>query len=269
MRMTSPPMSPATLTPSRPHSRVLLPPAALFAPFGPAVKTRWDENFLYIESNGLPAHSMMIGITAWQQQVPLPQDYTGSNAWRIPLNPVPAKEPATIHGRFLRGAIAIAANGIPIFNPQNNRGEISLDIGELDQWGGHCGRADDYHYHIAPLHLQNTLGPYLPIAYALDGYPIYGLAEPTATRRPDLMPCGDTARPHSATTTMPRISIRSSSAAFTERSWNARAKSTRSPALSRSANPCKPSGVPRSPVLKNKATQASKSPMPSMAKPVE
>lgn len=152
--------------------------AALFAPFGPAVKTRWDENFLYIESNGLPAHSMMIGITAWQQQVPLPQDYTGSNAWRIPLNPVPAKEPATIHGRFLRGAIAIAANGIPIFNPQNNRGEISLDIGELDQWGGHCGRADDYHYHIAPLHLQNTLGPYLPIAYALDGYPIYGLAEP-------------------------------------------------------------------------------------------
>ena len=79
---------------------------------------------------------------------------------------------------FLRGAIALAANGIPIFNPQNNRGEVSADIGELDQWGGHCGRADDYHYHAAPLHLQTVLGKGQPIAYALDGYAIFGLTEP-------------------------------------------------------------------------------------------
>ncbi|MDB6119294.1 MAG: hypothetical protein JWO08_3075, partial [Verrucomicrobiaceae bacterium] len=105
-------------------------------------------------------------------------DYTGDNAWRVPLHPVPAKQPASIKGRFLRGAIAIAVNGIPIFNPQNNRGEVSQEIGELDQWGGHCGRADDYHYHSAPLHLQSVVGKGLPIAYALDGYPIYGLAEP-------------------------------------------------------------------------------------------
>lgn len=120
---------------------------------------------------------MMIGITNWQQQVPLPQKYTGSNAWRIPRLPLPSPNPTSIKGRFLRGAIAIAANGIPIFNPQNNRGEISAEIGELDQWGGHCGRADDYHYHAAPLHLQSTVGTENPIAYALDGYPIMGLAE--------------------------------------------------------------------------------------------
>jgi phosphatidylethanolamine-binding protein (PEBP) family uncharacterized protein len=149
--------------------------------FAPAVKTRWDERFLYIESNGLPAHNMMVGITAWQQQVPLPQDYTGANAWRLPLAPVPAKEVRPIKDNFLRGAIAIAANGIPIFNPQNNRGEISLDIGELDEWGGHCGRADDYHYHVAPLHLQKVTGPGHPVAYALDGYPVYGLTEPDGT----------------------------------------------------------------------------------------
>ncbi|MEK0447498.1 MAG: hypothetical protein RLZZ399_2819 [Verrucomicrobiota bacterium] len=152
--------------------------AASFARFTPRVSLRWDERFLYVESNGLPAHPMMIGITAWQQQVPLPQRYTGNNAWRVPLNPQPAREPRSIHNQFLRGAIALAANGIPIFNPQNNRGEISAEIGELDQWGGHCGRADDYHYHAAPLHLQAVLGPQLPIAYALDGYPIYGLSEP-------------------------------------------------------------------------------------------
>lgn len=173
---------------SAPAARSAPAQATPFAMFAPAVKTRWDEHFLFIEGNGLPAHDMMVGITAWQQQVPLPQSYTGANAWRLPLYPVPAKEPASIRDRFLRGAIAIAANGIPIFNPQNNRGEISFDIGELDEWGGHCGRADDYHYHAAPLHLQTVLGVILPIAYALDGYPIYGLTEPDGTQPQGLDP---------------------------------------------------------------------------------
>lgn len=152
--------------------------AVPFLAFAPRVKVRWNERFLYVESNGLPAHPMMIGITAWQQQVPLPQPYFGDNAWRIPLRPVPASQPQTIKDHFLRGAIALAANGIPIFNPQNNRGELSPEIGELDQWGGHGGRADDYHYHAAPFHLQSAVGAGQPIAFALDGYAIYGLTEP-------------------------------------------------------------------------------------------
>jgi phosphatidylethanolamine-binding protein (PEBP) family uncharacterized protein len=164
------------------------PQAKPFALFSPKVRVRHDDQFLYVEGDGLPAHGMMTGITAWQQQVPLPQNYVGTNAWRIPLKPVPSKTPASIKNRFLRGAIAIAANGIPIFNPQNNRGEISADIGELDRWGGHCGRADDYHYHAAPLHLQETLGKTLPIAYALDGYAIYGLAEPDGSAPKGLDP---------------------------------------------------------------------------------
>ena len=163
--------------------------AAPFAAFAPKVTTRWDDNFLYVESNGLPSHNVMGGITNWQQQVPLPHPYTGDNAWRIPLHPVVAAEPASIKGRFLRGAIALAVNGIPIFNPQNNRGEISQEIGELDQWGGHCGRADDYHYHAAPLHLEKTVGKGMPIAYALDGYPLYGLAEPDGSALKPLDSC--------------------------------------------------------------------------------
>ncbi|CAN5535365.1 YHYH protein [soil metagenome] len=155
--------------------------AASFDAFAPKVKVHWDEKFFYVESDGLPEHNMMVGITNWQQQVPLPQDYFGANAWRFPRWPVPAETPQTIKGHFLRGAIAIAVNGIPIFNPQNNRGEIAAEIGELDQWGGHCGRADDYHYHAAPLHLQAIVGKGNPIAYALDGYPIYGLTEPDGT----------------------------------------------------------------------------------------
>lgn len=143
-----------------------------------AIKTRSDDRWFYVESNGIPAHQMMVGITSWQQQVPLPQSYTGNNAWQIPMNPVPAKKPRTAKGAFLRGAIAVAVNGIPIFNPLNNRGDDAYLFGELDEFGGHCGRADDYHYHIAPVHLQEIVGKAQPIAYALDGYPIYGYEEP-------------------------------------------------------------------------------------------
>jgi phosphatidylethanolamine-binding protein (PEBP) family uncharacterized protein len=165
------------------------PQAAPFVAFAPQVRLRWDDRYLYVEDHGLPAHGMMVGITAWQQQVPLPQSYVGENAWRIPLKPVPARVPQLIRGHFLRGAIAVAANGIPIFNPQNNRGEISQEIGELDQWGGHCGRADDYHYHAAPLHLQSAVGKEKPIAYSLDGYAIYGLNEPDSSAPGQLDDC--------------------------------------------------------------------------------
>lgn len=143
-----------------------------------AISVRSDDRYFYVESNGIPDHPLMVGIRAWQQQVPLPQKYTGDNAWQIPLDPVPAANPATTKDRFLRGAIALAVNGVPIFNPLNNRGEDAFLIGELDDYGGHCGRADDYHYHIAPVHLEKQVGKGMPIAYALDGYPIYGYTEP-------------------------------------------------------------------------------------------
>ncbi|RKF19969.1 YHYH protein [Alginatibacterium sediminis] len=132
-----------------------------------------DQSFVSIESNGLPEHNMMVGISSWQQQVPLPQNYSGSNSWKIPLNPVLATSPLLTKDHFHKGAIAIAVNGVPIFNALNNRGEYAADIGELDNWGGHSGRADDYHYHLAPEHLEQIVGAGNPIAYALDGFPVY------------------------------------------------------------------------------------------------
>ena len=150
-----------------------------FQKFPEAVLLDWDEKYLYVGSDGLPDHPMMVGITAWQQQVPLPQAYYLGNAWSIPLHPVPAANGMSAKTNFFRGAIAVAANGIPIFNPIKNDGRTDTFLaGELDEYGGHCGRADDYHYHVAPWHLAERLGPSLPLGYALDGYPIYGLAEP-------------------------------------------------------------------------------------------
>lgn len=146
---------------------------SIFGQFG-GVHTSSDDEWFYISSNGLPDHNMMVGITNWQQQVPIDQDYTGNNSWAIPIQPALASSPLSTQTNLLKGAIAIGVNGIPIFNPLNNRGEDANEIGELDQWGGHCGRADDYHYHLPPTHLQSIVGAGNPIAYAVDGFPVYG-----------------------------------------------------------------------------------------------
>jgi hypothetical protein len=147
-----------------------------FAPFKPAISTSFDNTYYYVSSTGIPAHNMMVGITSWQQQVPIPQAYTGSNSWSIPLQPVYATTPLSTKSNLMKGAVAIGINGIPIFNALNNRGEDAYLIGELDNWGGHCGKGDDYHYHAAPFALSNSAGTN-PIAFALDGFAVYGTKE--------------------------------------------------------------------------------------------
>lgn len=150
-----------------------------FAPFKNQVNTRWDNTYFYVESNGMAQHEMMAGITGWQQQVPIPQCYFGTNAWSIPLNPEIATTPVPVNSQhFLKGAVAVAVNGIAIFNPYTNTGVDAFLDGQLDVYGGHSGRADDYHYHIAPTHLYSKTSEKLPIAYALDGFAVFGAKEP-------------------------------------------------------------------------------------------
>ncbi len=189
------PVSLAALVPP-PGNAALM--SASFTPFKPNVRHYWDASYFYAESDSMPDATLMpnimVGITTWQQQLPITAGYFGNitnqendpvslgygqpNIWRIPLVPTPAASPISLTGNFLRGAVALAANGIAIFNPRNNTGQFSQAIGELDSYGGHCGRADDYHYHIAPTHLYSVLTPDKPCAWALDGYPIYGYVEP-------------------------------------------------------------------------------------------
>ena len=174
-------------------------------PFKPFVRYYSDSTTFYMQSdNGMSAFSTlmpnrMVGITSWQQQIPIPTSYFASatnpengttslgykqpNYWRLPLVPMPSASPLQITSTtFTRGAIAVAANGIAIFNPHNNTGRLSYEIGELDTYGGHCGLADDYHYHIVPTHLSSLfggpLGNDVPLAWSLDGYPYYGYLEP-------------------------------------------------------------------------------------------
>jgi hypothetical protein len=75
-------------------------------------------------------------------------------------------------------------NGVPIFHLEA-RPDVSTDPsnynprtdtvlqGELDQCGGHAGQGEDYHYHYAPVCLLGEHDLTQPVAYGLDGVPIY------------------------------------------------------------------------------------------------
>ena len=93
--------------------------AQAFQHFADRLNIQWDDDFLYIESNAFPYHRMMVGITAWNQQVPLPQPYQGDNAWQIPLKPAVADVPVYASQTLFRGAIGLAINGVPILIPSN------------------------------------------------------------------------------------------------------------------------------------------------------
>ncbi len=81
-----------------------------------------EGDALRIESSGLPAHGMMTGIVSWQQQVPLPQDYNGSNAWTLPLKPALSDTPISAKTALYRGAIALAVKGSHLQCPQQPGG---------------------------------------------------------------------------------------------------------------------------------------------------
>ena len=144
---------------------------------------RCSDRHITFSSIGLPAkdHTLMRGITATNQQFPVAHDYQ----FKI------ARQP-TIATRKIKpdsGPIGVAVNGVPLFDP-TTQGPVdratglrpnALAAGELDECGGHAGRGDDYHYHIAPLCLIQQLGEVAieqekrPIGFAMDGYPIHAL----------------------------------------------------------------------------------------------
>ena len=138
---------------------------------------------IQFNSRGLPdpSHVLMRGITATNQQYPRAHAYeiNVSTDGHLSRSPTPTDP----------GPIGIAVNGVPLFDP-GTQGPIdhgtgkpphTLDKGELDECGGHAGRGDDYHYHIAPKCLIRELGEKRieqqrkPIGFANDGFPILAL----------------------------------------------------------------------------------------------
>ncbi len=162
-----------------------------------------DSTYAAVASTGIQSrHPMMRGIRATNQQVPVPQNFTGANAWRIPLQPVVSATKTSA----LDGPIGIAVNGVPIFNPckqggcSGPGGGDTKVLGELDDCNGHAGRADDYHYHAAPVCLMSEQGTAYwdshPIGWALDGFAIFGYRNPDGTVATRDAGCGGNTVPH-------------------------------------------------------------------------
>jgi hypothetical protein len=142
-----------------------------------------DQKHIEFKSNGLPAsgHILMEGIISTNQQFPTEHSY------QFKIN----RKPKQLGVKALpdAGPIGVAVNGIPIFDPatqgpvnkRTGKRPSTLDAGELDKCGGHAGRGDDYHYHIAPNCLIEQLGRQKveiekkPIGFSMDGHPIHAL----------------------------------------------------------------------------------------------
>jgi uncharacterized protein (TIGR03437 family) len=144
-----------------------------------------DATYAYIGSNGITTQPMMNGITSTNLQVPVLQNFNGANAWKIPLQPTLAAKPTDVTD----GPIGVAINGVPIFNPCTQGGCVTggdtKALGQLDNCNGHAGRADDYHYHAAPVCMMadqpaNYWDTH-PLGWALDGFAIFGYRDADGT----------------------------------------------------------------------------------------
>ncbi len=137
-----------------------------------------DATYAYVSSNGITTAPMMNGITSTNLQFPIPVNFNGSNAWKIPLSPAVAATPTSV----VDGPLGVAINGLPIFNPCTQGGCVTGGdtkvLGQLDTCNGHAGRADDYHYHAAPNCMMADQPPSYwdthPLGWALDGFAIFG-----------------------------------------------------------------------------------------------
>ena len=162
-----------------------------------------NETHIQISANGLPNHDLESGpgcCTSAQEHV-----------WTIPLEPTNQTgcDPSTsTDGCTMapeRGAVAFAANGVPIFGPEDGPGgdavagqEGAYEEDRQHVWLGichaHSGPGGEFHYHAdanclhwhpdeesgetwADYSLESTrsITSHSPIVgFALDGYPIYG-----------------------------------------------------------------------------------------------
>ncbi|XP_071827083.1 uncharacterized protein [Apostichopus japonicus] len=123
------------------------------------------------ESNGVPDHDTGLwpGINPNSIQAQ-------NNVYTVPKNPVFADSPSCLPG----GPIAMAVNGVMLFNPWNafDENAVEGDTAEVfDECDGHPDQRGTYHYHKMPASclFEDVGGEPSPlIGVAFDGFAIYG-----------------------------------------------------------------------------------------------
>lgn len=151
------------------------------------------EQDLVVWSNGEPNHEVFLEEIPKPPGAPTDQSYPMggdgqgvlrtwihmSYAYRIPLQPKKASS-ITYYTGF--GATWMAVNGMPAYPDDSTSGTSTKLDQQLDHCNEHAGKGADVHYHGNPGCMYNSSVPTL-VGYAGDGYPVYGLIDPTTGKK--------------------------------------------------------------------------------------
>jgi hypothetical protein len=140
---------------------------------------KYSTKYIYVQASGLPDHEYGPFPNANN-----PNNVKNQNAfWKIPLEtviPITTEKEAAP-----KGPIAIARNGVVIYNPESSSSYLSENIWHenavttetgIDNSNGHTNEANQYHYHQNPIAIYDDESyAHSPLlGYAFDGIPIYG-----------------------------------------------------------------------------------------------
>ena len=154
------------------------PVLAGFDAFADTVKAFTSGDVWLVECNGIPAHQMMVGITNWQQQVPVAQNYTGTNAWQFPITPNSPRN----RSRRAPGC-SVAQSRLPSTGSRSSMRSTTAATtrsSSANSTTSAATAAEPTTTTTTPRHStwKRPSAQGNPIAYALDGFAIYGSVEP-------------------------------------------------------------------------------------------
>lgn len=113
-----------------------------------------------------------------------------SKTYLIPVNPVPL---TNSKDSITRSGVGVALNGVALDPPAPvDAIKAAYTIAAFDDCGGHINPFEGYHYHAATgcsSSVTNNDGHSALIAYALDGYAIYALTDPSGAEPTGLDNC--------------------------------------------------------------------------------
>lgn len=134
----------------------------------------YNTQYVYVQSSGIPHYynpSYNVNAAADQHAT-----------WEIPRSPVPATTPQGIQG----GQEGLMKDGDVFFHPGDaqsynnagvwNRLAYYFEIADMDPYNGHSTPTNVYHHHFdnLALHTWDSTTHSPIVAYAWDGYPVYG-----------------------------------------------------------------------------------------------
>jgi hypothetical protein len=134
----------------------------------------YDAQYVYVKSSGIPKYYLD------GQSVNNGKDLQAT--WRVPRTPTPA----TTHTSLMGGQSGLMLDGSVFFTPGDaqsymnqgiwNRLAYYFEGNDMDASNGHSTPTNMYHHHFDNLELHNwDATKHSPIvAYAWDGYPVYG-----------------------------------------------------------------------------------------------